>query len=53
MNFDALAGADPDIIVGDADEVDQAAFDRLSGIAPTVIVKGAPRRLEYDHHRDR
>ena len=43
MNFEAIAAADPDIIVGDADEVDQAAFDRLSGIAPTVIVKGESR----------
>ncbi len=43
MNFEAIAAADPDIIVGDADEVDQATFDRLSGIAPTVIVKGESR----------
>ena len=43
VNFEALAGAAPDLIVGDAFEVDEATFDRLSEIAPTVIVGGGER----------
>lgn len=43
INFEALAGAAPDIIVGDAYEVDEATFTRLSEIAPTVIVGGDER----------
>jgi iron complex transport system substrate-binding protein len=43
INFEALAGAAPDIIVGDAYEVDEATFTRLSEIAPTVIIGGDER----------
>lgn len=43
INFEALAGAAPDVIVGDAYEVDEATFTRLSEIAPTVIVGGEER----------
>jgi iron complex transport system substrate-binding protein len=43
INFEALAGAAPDVIVGDAYEVDEATFTRLSEIAPTVIVGGDER----------
>ncbi|WP_226532248.1 ABC transporter substrate-binding protein [Microbacterium paraoxydans] len=43
VNFEALAGATPDVIVGDAYEVDEATFERLSEIAPTVIVGGDER----------
>lgn len=43
VNFEALAGAAPDVIVGDAYEVDEATFTRLSEIAPTVIVGGDER----------
>ncbi|WEK62414.1 MAG: ABC transporter substrate-binding protein [Candidatus Microbacterium colombiense] len=43
INFEGLAGATPDVIVGDAYEVDEATFERLSEIAPTVIVGGDER----------
>jgi iron complex transport system substrate-binding protein len=43
INFEALAGAAPDVIVGDAYEVDEATFTRLNEIAPTVIVGGDER----------
>lgn len=43
LNFEAVAAADPDLIVGDADEIDEATFKRLSQIAPTAIVKGDSR----------
>lgn len=43
INFEALAGAAPDLILGDAYEVDEATFTRLSEIAPTVIVGGDER----------
>jgi len=43
INFEALAGAKPDVILGDAYEVDEATFTRLSEIAPTVIVGGGER----------
>lgn len=43
INFEALASARPDLIVGDADEVDESTYQRLSTIAPTVIVGGADR----------
>lgn len=43
INFEALAGAAPDLIVGDAYEVDEATFTRLNEIAPTVIVGGEER----------
>lgn len=43
INYEALAAAGPDLIVGVVDEVDEAAYERLSDIAPTVIVGGDAR----------
>ncbi|WP_100811134.1 MULTISPECIES: ABC transporter substrate-binding protein [unclassified Microbacterium] len=43
VNFEALASATPDLIIGDAYEVDEATFERLSDIAPTVILGGGAR----------
>ncbi|WP_215816390.1 ABC transporter substrate-binding protein [Pimelobacter sp. 30-1] len=42
-NYDAIVKAAPDLIVGDAYEVDEKAYKRLSEIAPTVVVKGGFR----------
>lgn len=36
VNYEAVAAADPDLILGAWWLVDEAAFDRLSAIAPTV-----------------
>ena len=43
LNFEALASTTPDLIIGDAYEVDEATFKRLSDIAPTVILGGDDR----------
>ncbi|WP_223626395.1 ABC transporter substrate-binding protein [Microbacterium sp. EST19A] len=43
LNYEALAATEPDIILGDAYEVDEATYTRLSEIAPTVIVGGGER----------
>ncbi|TXK19903.1 ABC transporter substrate-binding protein [Homoserinibacter sp. GY 40078] len=43
INFEALAATTPELIIGDAYEVDEAAFERLSSIAPTVILGGDDR----------
>jgi iron complex transport system substrate-binding protein len=43
INFEALAATRPDLIIGTADEIDQATYERLSAIAPTVITGGADR----------
>lgn len=43
INFEALTAATPDLIIGDAFEVDEATFTRLQTIAPTVIVGGDDR----------
>ena len=43
LNFEALASTTPDLIIGDAYEVDEATFQRLSDIAPTVILGGDDR----------
>ena len=43
VNFEALTAATPDLIIGDAYEIDEATFERLSSIAPTVIVGGEDR----------
>lgn len=43
VNFEALTAATPDLIIGDAYEIDKATFERLSSIAPTVIVGGEDR----------
>ncbi|MFJ9313909.1 ABC transporter substrate-binding protein [Pimelobacter simplex] len=42
-NYDAIVKADPDVIVGDAYEIDEKSYRRLSEIAPTVIVEGSFR----------
>ncbi|MDQ6525487.1 ABC transporter substrate-binding protein [Nocardioides sp. LHD-245] len=42
-NYDAIVKAAPDLIVGDAYEIDEKAYERLADIAPTVIVKGSFR----------
>lgn len=43
INFEALAAAKPDLIIGDAYEVDEPTYERLATIAPTVIVGGEER----------
>ncbi|PJJ62372.1 ABC transporter substrate-binding protein [Compostimonas suwonensis] len=43
INYEAIAATDPDLIIGEASELDEAAFDRLSDIAPTVVVGGDTR----------
>jgi iron complex transport system substrate-binding protein len=43
INYEAIAATEPDLIIGEAGEVDEVAFDRLSDIAPTVIVGGDTR----------
>lgn len=43
INFEALAAAAPQLIIGDAYEVDEATYKRLQTIAPTVIVGGDER----------
>lgn len=43
INYEALAATEPDLIIGDAYEVDEAAYARLSEIAPTVVVGGGDR----------
>ncbi len=43
LNFEALAAAKPDLIIGDAYEVDEPTYKRLTAIAPTVIVGGEDR----------
>ncbi len=43
INFEALSATEPDLIIGDASEVDEATYQRLSTIAPTVIVGGGTR----------
>lgn len=42
-NFEALAAATPDLIIGSADEIDQPMYDKLAAIAPTVVVTGDSR----------
>jgi len=43
INFEALTAARPDLIIGTADEIDEATYERLRAIAPTVITGGADR----------
>jgi len=43
INFEALTAARPDLIIGTADEIDEATYERLRSIAPTVITGGADR----------
>lgn len=37
LNFEAISAAKPDLIVGDAFDIDEATYLRLSEIAPTVV----------------
>ncbi|RLP77560.1 ABC transporter substrate-binding protein [Mycetocola tolaasinivorans] len=43
LNYEALAATKPDLIVGDAYEIDESVYKRLSAIAPTAIAKGKDR----------
>lgn len=43
LDLEAVAKAAPDLIVGDASEIDKATFTKLSAIAPTAIVSGETR----------
>jgi len=43
LNIEAVMAAKPDLIVGDVLEIDEATFDELSKIAPTVIFEGEYR----------
>ncbi|MDN5723516.1 MAG: ABC transporter substrate-binding protein [Corynebacterium variabile] len=43
LDIEAVAKAEPDVIVGDVLEIDQEIFDKLSEIAPTVIAEGETR----------
>ena len=40
LNIEAVLAAEPDLIVGDVLEIDEATFEKLSKIAPTVIFEG-------------
>lgn len=42
-NYEAIAALDPDLIIGDAYEMDELAHASLSAIAPTVLVSGRDR----------
>lgn len=43
LDIEAVAKADPDVIVGDVLEIDQEIYDKLSEIAPTVVAEGETR----------
>ncbi|MDX2358084.1 ABC transporter substrate-binding protein [Dietzia sp. PP-33] len=43
LDFEAVAALEPDLIVGDAYEIDEQAYERLALIAPTAIVFGENR----------
>ncbi|MEJ6549739.1 ABC transporter substrate-binding protein [Corynebacterium sp. USCH3] len=43
LDIEAVAAADPDVIVGDVLEIDEDIHAKLSEIAPTVIVEGETR----------
>jgi iron complex transport system substrate-binding protein len=43
LNIEAVMAAEPDLIVGDVLEVDEATYEKLSTIAPTVIFEGEYR----------
>jgi len=43
LNIEAVMAAEPDLIVGDVLEIDEATFDELSKIAPTAIFEGEYR----------
>ncbi|MET0955783.1 MAG: ABC transporter substrate-binding protein, partial [Cryobacterium sp.] len=43
LNIEAVMAAEPDLIVGDVLEIDEATFTELSKIAPTAIFEGEYR----------
>lgn len=43
LDFEAVAALEPDLIVGDAYEIDEQVYERLALIAPTAIVFGENR----------
>ncbi|MWV50716.1 ABC transporter substrate-binding protein [Rathayibacter sp. VKM Ac-2803] len=43
LNIEAVLAAEPDLIVGDVLEIDEATFEELSKIAPTAIFEGEYR----------
>lgn len=43
LNIEAVMDAEPDLIVGDVLEIDEATWEELSKIAPTAIYEGAYR----------
>jgi len=43
LNIEAVMAAEPDLIVGDVLEIDEATYEELSKIAPTAIFEGAYR----------
>ena len=43
LNIEAVMAAEPDLIVGDVLEIDEAMFEELSKIAPTAIFEGEYR----------
>lgn len=43
LDIEAVAAAEPDVIVGDVLEIDEDIYTKLSEIAPTVIVEGETR----------
>lgn len=43
LDIEAVAKAEPDVIVGDVLEIDQETFDKLSEVASTVIAEGETR----------
>lgn len=43
IDYEAVLALDPDLIVGDAYEIDEAVYERLTELAPTAIVFGEER----------
>ncbi len=43
LNYEAIAALEPDLIVGDAYEIDEVTYERLAAIAPTAIAGGEAR----------
>lgn len=43
LDIEAVAAAEPDLIVGDVLEIDDDVYEKLAEIAPTVIVEGEDR----------
>lgn len=43
LDYEAVAALEPDLIIGDAFEIDEQTYERLASIAPTAIVYGENR----------